>query len=208
MEQCMKRIGLFLFLIFLSINFSSTWAKSNKAKEGQKGGTVEKTIKVKMETSLGNIIIELYPDKAPISVENFLKYVDKGFYSGTIFHRVVKDFVIQGGGFTEDMMQKPTQPPIKNEAGNGLKNDRGTIAMARTMVVDSATSQFYINLKNNDFLNHRNNSPQGFGYAVFGKVVEGIEVVDKIGSVQTGIVKGMPDVPLAPVVIKNIQRLH
>ncbi|HEY4717031.1 MAG TPA: peptidylprolyl isomerase [bacterium] len=166
-----------------------------------------KTIKVKLESSLGDMIIELYPDKAPVSVENFLKYADEEFYNGTTFHRVVRDFVVQGGGFTVEMGQKPTRAPIKNEAKNGLKNDRGTVAMARTMVVDSATSQFYINLKNNDFLNNRGDAPQAFGYAVFGKVIEGMDVVDKIGSVQTGMVHGMPEVPVTPVVIKSVRMM-
>ncbi len=201
----------FLTIItILSILISNTYSKEKNLTKpsGKKETKMTKTVKVQIETTLGNIIIELYPDKAPVSVENFLKYVDDGFYKGTIFHRVIKDFVIQGGGFTQEMVQKPTRSPIKNEASNGLKNDRGTIAMARTTVIDSATSQFYINLKNNDFLNHRDNSPQGFGYAVFGKVVEGMDVVDKIGSVPTGIKAGMPDVPLTPVIIKDIKRLQ
>lgn len=200
-----------LFIItILSVLTINTYSKEKNSTKswGKKETKMTKTVKVKMETTLGSIVIELYPDKAPISVDNFLKYVDEGFYNGTIFHRVVKDFVIQGGGFTQELVQKQTKPPIKNEAGNGLKNDRGTLAMARTMVIDSATSQFYINLKNNDFLNHRNESPQGFGYAVFGKVIEGMEVVDRIGDIKTGVVKGMPDVPLTPVIIKNIQRVQ
>jgi cyclophilin family peptidyl-prolyl cis-trans isomerase len=204
------RNTLFIMLAILGILTINVYGKENEIvkSNNKKEKKMNETVKVKMETTLGNIVIELYPDKAPISVENFLKYVDGGFYSGTIFHRVIKDFVIQGGGFTENMVQKPTRTPIKNESTNGLKNDRGTIAMARTMIIDSATSQFYINLKNNDFLNHRDNSPQGYGYAVFGKVIEGMDVVDKIGSVQTGVVNGMSDVPLKPVIIKNIQRLQ
>lgn len=205
-----RKLSIVITILILFFSIISAFSKeSQKSVKGSKReAKMTKTVKVKMETTFGNIIIELYTDKAPISVENFLKYIDEGFYRGTIFHRVIRDFVVQGGGFTDGMVQKPTKAPIKNEATNGLKNDRGTIAMARTMVVDSATSQFYINLKNNDFLNHRDNSPQGFGYAVFGKVVEGMDVMDKIGSVQTGIVKGIPDVPLTPVIIKNIQRLR
>ena len=160
---------------------------------------------VLMETSLGNIKIELNAKEAPISVKNFLGYVNKGFYSGTIFHRVIPSFMVQGGGFTADMTEKPVGAPIKNEAGNGLKNLRGTLAMARTMVVDSATAQFYINVVNNDFLNHRDDSMQGYGYAVFGKVVEGMDVADKIAAVSTGFNRGMQNVPVTPVVIKSVK---
>jgi cyclophilin family peptidyl-prolyl cis-trans isomerase len=157
---------------------------------------------VLLETSMGNIKVELYPDKAPVSVKNFLAYVKEGHYDGLVFHRVIRGFMIQGGGFTSDMKEKrPVQPPIKNEAGNGLKNDRGTIAMARTGVVDSATAQFFINVVNNDFLNHANDSPQGFGYAVFGTVIEGMDVVDKIRGVPTGNVRMFSDVPKEPVTI-------
>ncbi len=163
--------------------------------------------RVKLETNKGAIVIELYPDKAPESVKNFLQYVDDGFYDGTVFHRVIPGFMIQGGGFTAEIKQKPTGAPIKNEAGNGLKNERGTLAMARTQVVDSATSQFFINSVNNDFLNHRDETPRGFGYAVFGKVVDGMKVVDAISSVKTGVVKGFRDVPLEPVVIEKATRL-
>ena len=137
---------------------------------------------VLISTSLGDIKLELYEEQAPITVANFLSYVEEGFYDGTIFHRVINNFMIQGGGITADMKQKPTKDPIKNEADNGLKNDRGTVAMARTAVVDSATSQFFINHRDNSFLDH---GARDFGYAVFGKVVEGIEVVDKIATVQT-----------------------
>lgn len=152
---------------------------------------------VLMETSMGNVKLELYPEKAPVTVENFLAYVKDGFFDGTVFHRVIKGFVIQGGGFTAPMQRKETKPPIKNEADNGLKNDKGYICMARTSDVNSATSQFFINLADNDFLNH---GVRDYGYAVFGKVVEGLDVVDKIGSVQTG----PGDVPKEPVVIKSL----
>ena len=160
-------------------------------------------MKATIETNLGNIELELDEKKAPLTVKNFADYARSGHYD-TIFHRVINGFMIQGGGFTADMNQKPTKEPIRNEAMNGLKNARGTIAMARTMVVDSATSQFFINLVDNSFLDFRNPSPQGFGYAVFGKVTKGMEVVDKIAKVQTGS-RGMhQDVPVEPVVIKKV----
>jgi cyclophilin family peptidyl-prolyl cis-trans isomerase len=157
-----------------------------------------------VSTSLGDIKIELDKEKAPVTVDNFLSYVNDKFYDGTIFHRVIAGFMIQGGGFTADMAQKKTKAPIKNEAGNGLKNDVGTIAMARTNVVDSATAQFFINVKSNDFLNHRDQSQAGFGYTVFGKVIEGLDVVRKIENVKTGNSKGMSDVPVETVVIKSV----
>jgi cyclophilin family peptidyl-prolyl cis-trans isomerase len=159
-------------------------------------------MKVKLTTSMGPIVIQLDKDKAPVSTENFVKYVESGHYNGTIFHRVINGFMIQGGGFTQDMRQKPTQPPIKNEASNGLKNDNYTVAMARTNVYDSATSQFFINVKDNAFLNF---SGPGTGYAVFGKVVEGTDTVDKIKAVQTGNKGGMGDVPNTPVVIEKAE---
>jgi len=156
---------------------------------------------VKLETSMGDIVIELNEEASPITVKNFLRYVEEGFYDGTIFHRVIPDFMIQGGGFTAEMVQKKPHPPIVNEASNGLKNDRGTIAMARTANPDSATSQFFINHKNNDFLNYAGQSKPG--YAVFGKVVEGIDVVDKIAAVKTTSKGRYSDVPVEPVVIKS-----
>lgn len=159
---------------------------------------------VTMETSLGNVKIELFEKEAPISVKNFLDYTKSGFFSGTIFHRVIANFMIQGGGFTTDLKQKSTKAPIKNEAENGLKNQRGTLAMARTGVVDSATAQFFINVTNNDFLNQRDKTQQGFGYAVFGKVIEGMDVVDKIAAVKT-VMRGFPDVPETPVIIKSVK---
>ncbi len=165
----------------------------------------KKMTMVLMSTSMGDVKIALDKEKAPITVDNFLAYVKEGFYDGTIFHRVIPAFMIQGGGFTADMKQKPTKAPIKNEAANGLKNDLGTIAMARTGVVDSATAQFFINAKNNDFLNHRSPDPQGFGYAVFGKVVEGLDVVQKIEKVATTSRGGHADVPVEPVVIRSIK---
>ena len=159
---------------------------------------------VVMSTSMGDVKIELYEDKAPETVKNFLGYVNDKFYDGTIFHRVIPNFMIQGGGFDKSMNQKPTKAAIKNEAGNGLKNDTGTLAMARTNVVDSATAQFFINVKDNAFLNHRDETAPGFGYAVFGKVIDGMDVVRKIEQVQTSN-KGMyENVPVEPVVIKSI----
>jgi peptidyl-prolyl cis-trans isomerase B (cyclophilin B) len=159
-----------------------------------------------METSMGKIEIELDGEKAPISTKNFLRYVDEKFYDGTIFHRVIKDFMIQGGGFTKDMNQKSTHEMIKNEAANGLKNTRGTVAMARTSVVDSATAQFFINTVDNGFLNYQSPDPRGFGYAVFGHVTSGMDVVDKIRAVSTTNKGGMGDVPVETVEIKSVRR--
>ncbi len=157
-----------------------------------------------IETSAGSIAVELYKDRAPVSVENFLEYARDGHYSGTIFHRVVPGYVIQGGGYTKDMVEKPTRPPIQNEATNGLSNRRGTLAMARTRSARSATSQFYINLANNTPLDHRGFSPDDFGYAVFGRVLSGMDVVDAIGATKTGPQGGMDDVPVTPIVIKSV----
>ena len=159
-----------------------------------------------LKTNKGDITIELFAKEAPETTANFLKYVDEGFYKGTIFHRVINGFMIQGGGFTKDMNQKPTNPPIKNEAGNGLKNDRGTLAMARTSDPNSATAQFFINLVNNDFLNFRSPDPRGIGYCVFGKVVSGMEVVEAIKGTRTGN-RGMhQDVPVEPIEILDAVR--
>ena len=162
---------------------------------------------VLMETSLGNVKLELFAKEAPISVKNFLDYVNSGFYNGTVFHRVIPNFMIQGGGFTADLNQKQTNSPIKNEADNGLKNLSGTLAMARTTVVDSATAQFFINVADNVSLNHRDKTPQGYGYAVFGKVSEGMDVVKKIVAIKTGTQKGFRDVPETSVVIKSMKVL-
>jgi cyclophilin family peptidyl-prolyl cis-trans isomerase len=163
--------------------------------------------KVVLETSKGKIVLELFPDNAPETVKNFLNYVDAKFYDGMIFHRVIPNFMIQGGGFTTDMKRKTTQAPIKNEADKGLKNDRGTIAMARTGDPHSATAQFFINSKNNDSLNYRSKTQQGWGYAAFGKVVEGMKTVDAISAVKTKTSGGSRDVPAEPVVIKSARRL-
>jgi peptidyl-prolyl cis-trans isomerase A (cyclophilin A) len=159
---------------------------------------------IRFETTLGDFTIELLDKEAPQSVANFLRYIDDGFFDGTIFHRIVPGFVIQGGGFTEDMAQKRTQPPVKNEADNGLKNKRGTLSMARTNDINSATSQFFVNLKDNDFLDH---SRANFGYAVFARVTEGMDVVDKIAAVKTGKHRGFDDVPVEAVIMKSVKRI-
>jgi len=161
-------------------------------------------VRATIETSLGNIELELDAAKAPLSVTNFMTYAKAGHYDGTVFHRVINGFMIQGGGFMPDMQQKATRAPIKNEAANGLKNKRGTIAMARTMVVDSATSQFFINHKDNAFLDYTAPNPRQYGYAVFGHVTKGMDVVDKIAQVKTGRVGYFSDVPVDPVVIKKV----
>lgn len=163
--------------------------------------------KVLMKTSKGDITIELYASKAPVTVKNFLSYVKDKFFEGTTFHRVMANFMIQGGGITAEMHEKPAKPPIKNEAGNGLKNARGMIAMARTTDVDSATCQFFINLKDNSFLDHKDNSAEGFGYCVFGKVVAGMDVVDAIAKVKTTNKKGNENVPVEPVTILSVEVL-
>ena len=158
---------------------------------------------VKLSTNFGDITLELNAEKAPITVANFLQYVESGFYSDVIFHRVIDGFMIQGGGFDTSMKQKKTLSGIKNEANNGLTNDKYTIAMARTSIPDSASSQFFINVGNNEFLNHTAPTSSGWGYCVFGKVVEGMDVVDKIRAVKTGSKAGHQDVPVEPVVINS-----
>ncbi|MEK9919512.1 MAG: peptidylprolyl isomerase [Luminiphilus sp.] len=159
---------------------------------------------VLMTTTVGPITLELDAENAPKTVDNFLSYVTDGFYNGTIFHRVIDNFMIQGGGFCADMEQKETKAPVENEANNGLKNDRGTIAMARTQDPHSATAQFFINVQDNDFLNHTAENIQGWGYAVFGKVTDGEDVLDKIRCVQTGSQMGHQDVPMEPIIIESI----
>ena len=158
---------------------------------------------IRFETTLGDFTIELFDKEAPQTVANFSRYIEDGFFDGTIFHRVIPGFVIQGGGFTEDMTQKRTQPPIKNEADNGLKNERGTLSMARTNDINSATSQFFVNLKDNESLDHRRGN---FGYAVFARVTEGMDVIDKIAAVGTGRRRGFEDVPVEPVIMKSVRR--
>ena len=159
--------------------------------------------KVEMETSKGKFVIELFPEKAPETVKNFLNYVEAKFYDGTIFHRVIPNFMIQGGGFTSDMKKKSAGAPIKNEADNGLKNERGTIAMARTGDPHSATAQFFINSVNNDFLNHKGKTQQGWGYVVFGKVIKGMDVVDAISSAKTVTRGGYQDIPAETIEIRS-----
>ena len=161
-------------------------------------------VHILMTTTVGPMTLELDVDNAPKTVENFLSYVSSGFYDDTIFHRVINNFMVQGGGFTADMEQKATQAPIENEANNGLKNTHGTIAMARTQDPHSATAQFFINVQDNDFLNHTGENMQGWGYAVFGKVTEGEDVLDKIRCVQTGSQAGHQDVPVEPIIIESV----
>ena len=159
---------------------------------------------VVVETTAGAITIELFAEQAPDSVENFLQYVRDGFYTGTIFHRIVPGYVVQAGGYTPELVEKGTRPPVRNEATNGLSNQRGTVAMARTRAVRSATSQFYINLANNAKLDHHSLAPDEFGYAVFGRVLSGMDVVDKIAAMPTTSREGMDDVPVTPVTIKAV----
>jgi len=161
---------------------------------------------VVMQTSKGDIVLELYLDKAPLTVQNFMRYIDNGFYNGTIFHRVIHGFMVQGGGFSKDMVKKPTLAPIQNEADNGLGNDRGTIAMARTPNPHSATAQFFINTVDNAFLNFKSQTPSGWGYAVFGKVIKGMPVVDAISNTKTGIQGRFRDVPQIPIEIVAIHK--
>lgn len=186
-----RLLALFLCVAFALPGF--VMAASKKAPEPL----------VKLETNYGDIVVQLFSRKAPITVANFIQYVKSGHYDGTIFHRVIKGFMAQGGGFTTDMREKRTLAPIRNEADNGLRNRKYTIAMARTSDPHSATSQFFVNTSNNDFLDFKAPDAQGWGYAVFGQVVEGQKVVDKIESVLTGIKARMEDVPLEPVIIKK-----
>lgn len=197
-------VSFFILLSGCNAKEAATTAKSNKdANTKNMKSTGEKMTVIKLETNKGDIMLELDAEKAPATVANFVDYVEKGFYDGLIFHRVIPNFMIQGGGMNPDMSEKPNGSPIKNEANNGLKNDRGTIAMARTQDPHSATSQFFINLKDNDFLNHTSESPAGWGYAVFGKVTDGMDVVDEIAKVKTGNHGMHGDVPLEPVVIEK-----
>ena len=161
---------------------------------------------VVMETNKGTIKIEVWQDKAPLSAANFLRYIDENYYDGLIFHRVIPSFMAQGGGFSEDMVQKATFETIKNEASAELPNNRGTLAMARTNVIDSATSQFFINLVDNDFLNHTDNTPRGFGYAVFAEVIEGMDIVDAMATVATANKRGHQNVPVDPIVMTRVTR--
>jgi len=168
--------------------------------------TPEQNVQLDLKTSLGTMRLELYPAKAPKTVANFLQYVDDGFYADTIFHRVIENFVIQGGGFTADMNQKKTKAPIPNEADNGLKNVKGSISMARTNDPNSATTQFFVSLADNDFLNHRGKTADQWGYAVFGQLIGGMDVLEKIGKIKTGRAGGHSDVPVEPVVLQAVTR--
>ena len=188
----MRLCQILIFLFLISINLSVNAAN----------------IRVEMKTNIGNVVLELYPDKAPKTVENFLQYMEEGFYKNTLFHRVISGFMIQGGGFDTAFKQKPTRPPIQNEAANGLKNEIGTIAMARTSDPHSASAQFFINVANNGFLNYKAPSQSGYGYTVFGKVVTGMEIVNKIASTPTGPDGPFPgDVPKSSVIIEEIIKL-
>jgi len=164
--------------------------------------------RVELKTNMGAIVVELYPDKAPKTVANFLQYVRDGFYNGTVFHRVIPGFMVQGGGFTADLQQKPTRGPVHNEADNNLKNTAGTVAMARTSDPHSATAQFFINVADNDFLNFRSPTRQGYGYTVFGKVVTGMDVVDRIARVRTADRPPYQNVPVKPVVIERARTVE
>ncbi|HBM16633.1 MAG TPA: peptidylprolyl isomerase [Lentisphaeria bacterium] len=206
-----------ILVFFLTIGFCGLFAAqsdskltttNDKVNSMQTNDTSDKSPNpvVVIQTNLGDIEVELNQEKAPNTVKNFLQYVKSDFYSGTIFHRVIKNFMIQGGGFTKDMVQKKTNPPIAIESDNGLKNDKGTIAMARTSDPNSATSQFFINTKDNSFLNYTSPTAQGYGYAVFGKVIKGMDIVDKIEDSKTTSVGYMSDVPVNAIVIDKIYK--
>lgn len=214
-RQTLLSLGLVAAGLSGAVEAASAAADKASAKDN-----ASKNPHVVFETNKGKIKIELFADKAPISTKNFLKYVRSGFYEGTVFHRVIPGFVIQGGGFTKALERKETRAPIENEADNGLKNERGTLSMARRPQVDSATSQFFINLRDNASLDHRGSSPRDFGYAVFGKVVEGMDVVDAIAKVKrrcpskppqpckdASLPKGMRDVPKTPIIVEKARRI-
>ncbi|BBL74052.1 peptidylprolyl isomerase [Methylomagnum ishizawai] len=191
--------ALFLCALGLTLNCQA----ADKPKPQEKPKVTDTSPQVKLETSLGEIVIKLDAAKAPATVQNFLAYVKEGHYNGTIFHRVIPGFMAQGGGFTADFTQKPTHAPIKNEADNGLKNLRGTLAMARTPDPDSASAQFFINYKDNGFLDFKSKTPQGWGYAVFGEVTSGMDVVDKMATIPTGNHGPYGDVPKTPITIEK-----
>lgn len=190
-----------LLMVVSTLTFAATGTTNNN---DSTDALVTSNEYVKLETNVGDIVLQLYPAKAPITVANFIRYVKDGYYDGTIFHRVIDNFMIQGGGFTEALLKKQTRDPIQNEADNGLGNEYGTIAMARTGYPHSASAQFFINVKNNQFLNHRAKSQSGWGYAVFGKVISGLDTVNKIKSQKTGA-QGMfrSDVPVTPIIIQK-----
>jgi cyclophilin family peptidyl-prolyl cis-trans isomerase len=189
----MKRLLAAMLVVLAMLATGNAFAKDNPM--------------VKFETTEGNFTVELYADKAPLTVDNFMWYVDNNFYDGLIFHRIIKDFMVQGGGFTPEMKKKAANPPIENEATNGLKNEKYTVAMARTNAVHSATSQFFINTKDNGFLDHQNTTQKGFGYCVFGKVVDGKDTIDAMNAVPTTSKSGYNDVPKTAVVIKAAYRV-
>ena len=191
-----KTFGFMCIFLLLSISLTA----ENKEKEVSSITDTKKYPVVIIKTNFGPIIVKLDAERAPVTVKNFLSYIEESFYDSTLFHRVIQNFMIQGGGFSVNFAQKPTKLAIENEAVNGLKNKRGTIVMARTNEINSATSQFFINLKDNDFLNHKDTSPKGYGYAVFGEVIMGMDVVDKIAATPTG----PGDVPTEKVIIETI----
>ncbi len=200
MLKAIKKVLTVSFLLFAS----QVMAEQKATAPDKPVAEALQPVDVVIKTSKGDMTIRLNPGKAPVTVENFLAYVDKGFYEGLVFHRVMPGFMIQGGGMTADMSQKPTSAPIRNESGNGLRNSRGTISMARTANPDSATSQFFINLVNNEFLNNRPGRP---GYAVFGEVISGEEVMDSIASVKTGNRGPHANVPVDPITILTVERV-
>jgi len=207
MQWARRFFGFFILAAFASGGSAQPPApESSLPDDPAESDTPSAKPMVTLRTSMGDITLELDPEKAPLTVANFLQYVDDGHYNGTIFHRVIDGFMIQGGGFTTDFAQKPTREPVKNEAANGLKNRRGTVAMARTAVVDSATAQFFISVVDNTFLDHTSPDPRGFGYCVFGQVVEGMDVVDKIKAVETANQGMYQNVPVEPVVIEEAVR--
>lgn len=199
----MKPYFLNFAVIIAAVFFFAACSADEIPSAAKKSSAADGKNIVILKTSKGKIKIKLLPEKAPVTVKNFLTYVDDGFYDNTVFHRVIPNFVIQGGGYSPDMTKKTTRPPIKNEADNGLKNRRATLSMARTSAVNSATSQFFINLKDNDYLDH---SDRSFGYAVFAEVIAGMDVVDKIAGVRTGTAP-MRDCPVEPVIIKTAERV-
>jgi len=200
----MKKTALILMFVFLVSGLCFAMSGNPPKKEGSDMNSDNPQVII--ETTKGKMAVELYPDKAPKTVENFLGYVDTGFYDGTIFHRVIPGFMVQGGGLTPGLNEKMPLSPIKNEAGNGLLNTRGTVAMARTNVVDSATAQFFVNVADNPFLDHKDNSAQGYGYCVFGKVIEGMDVADQIVGVTRHSVGYYDDVPVEDVTIISVKR--
>lgn len=192
-----NKVSSLLVSVLLSFSlFSSAYAQSETEPKA-----TQTNPQVLIETSMGNIMIELYPNKAPISVKNFLRYVNEGFYDGTIFHRVIPNFMVQGGGFTPDLQKKHTHAPIQNEADNGLRNQIGMVAMARTSDPHSASAQFFINVAQNSFLDFREKTQRAYGYAVFGRVIQGMKVVNKIRKAKTGFKNGMGDVPRNPIIM-------